>query len=208
MPMRQVGSSPNRGVGTATCLRSPSRCQICLQTKPRAHDVIGRGQADVILAAATSATTTSRRTAKPCRGLARSFPRRRQLPEREDRDSATRATLERSLADPSAPPARCQSWMRLSRLIGRDDQLPCPKRISGEHTAGPCAKCKYPPAEPEALRLLAPQRGLFATGHGARECRCTDASDARYDDPNGKKILPEMSNSYSHPGRAGVLRTE
>jgi hypothetical protein len=23
---------------------------------------------------------------------------------------------------------------------------------------------KYPPAEPEALRLLAPQRGLFATG--------------------------------------------
>src|ERR1035438_2025356 len=25
------------------------------------------------------------------------------------------------------------------------------------------ASCKYPPAEPEALRSLAPQRGLFAT---------------------------------------------
>jgi hypothetical protein len=25
------------------------------------------------------------------------------------------------------------------------------------------ATCKYPPAEPVALRLLAPQRGLFAT---------------------------------------------
>ena len=24
--------------------------------------------------------------------------------------------------------------------------------------------CKYPPAKPEALRLLAPQRGLIATG--------------------------------------------
>ena len=49
------------------------------------------------------------------------------------------------------------------------------------------ADSKYPPAEPEALRLRAPQRGLFATGHGARECRYTDASDAR---PNGEEHTP------------------
>ena len=49
------------------------------------------------------------------------------------------------------------------------------------------SRSKYPPAEPEALRLLAPQRGLFATGHGARERRCTDVSDAR---SNGKEHTP------------------
>src|SRR4051812_12214373 len=49
------------------------------------------------------------------------------------------------------------------------------------------SRSKYPPAEPEALRLRAPQRGLFATDHGARECRCTDASDAR---PNGEEHTP------------------
>src|ERR1039458_5643521 len=28
---------------------------------------------------------------------------------------------------------------------------------------------KYPPAEPEVLRLLAPQRGLIATGHSQKQ---------------------------------------
>jgi hypothetical protein len=56
------------------------------------------------------------------------------------------------------------SRAQVTRLIARYS-------ASGRVMAGPVAKaaaasglvCKYPPAEPEALRLLAPQRGLFAT---------------------------------------------
>jgi hypothetical protein len=40
-----------------------------------------------------------------------------------------------------------------------------PVRQSAKKTAG----SKYPPAEPEALRLLAPQRGLIATGEKQKQ---------------------------------------
>jgi hypothetical protein len=58
---------------------------------------------------------------------------------------------------------------------------------------------KYPPVEPEALRLLAPQRGLFATGESKinRNSKC--------DENQNQGILPELSNFGSHPGRAGGL---
>src|ERR1039458_4398908 len=37
------------------------------------------------------------------------------------------------------------------------------------HPAGACIGNKYPPAEPEVLRLLAPQRGLIATGQSQKQ---------------------------------------
>jgi hypothetical protein len=55
-------------------------------------------------------------------------------------------------------------WGGSSRRLS----LACPlERLKGdtseENIVSPCKYSKYPPAEPEALRLLAPQRGLFAT---------------------------------------------
>jgi ubiquinone/menaquinone biosynthesis C-methylase UbiE len=67
-------------------------------------------------------------------------------------------------------------------------------------------RSKYPPAEPEALRLLAPQRGLFATvesksnrnskSHVMRAAQAMRTETA-------KSILPELSNFDCLPGRAG-----
>ena len=37
---------------------------------------------------------------------------------------------------------------------------------------------KYPPAEPEALRLLAPQRGLIATGEKQKQLQRHEARQA------------------------------
>jgi len=37
---------------------------------------------------------------------------------------------------------------------------------------------KYPPAEPEALRLLAPQRGLIATGEKQQQLQRHEAREA------------------------------
>jgi hypothetical protein len=58
---------------------------------------------------------------------------------------------------------------------------------------------KYPPAEPEALRLLVPQRGLFATVESKSNCK------SKCDGKQNQGILPELSNFGSHPGRAGGL---
>ena len=41
----------------------------------------------------------------------------------------------------------------------------------------PCSS-KYPPAEPEALRLLAPQRGLIATGEKQKQLQRPEAREA------------------------------
>ncbi len=59
----------------------------------------------------------------------------------------------------------------------------------------------YPPAEPEALRLLAPQRGRIAT-EKSKTNNCepriwTRTSSAK------RSILPELSNFCCLPGRAG-----
>jgi len=61
---------------------------------------------------------------------------------------------------------------------------------------------KYPPAEPEALRLLAPQRGLIAT---AKAKQRRQQAIQRYQRRNcrDKHQLPETSNSYCLPGKAG-----
>ena len=55
---------------------------------------------------------------------------------------------------------------------------------------------KYPPAEPEALRLLAPQRGLFATVESKSN------RNSKNDEKQNQGILPELSNSWRSPGRA------
>jgi hypothetical protein len=47
--------------------------------------------------------------------------------------------------------------------------------------------CKYPPAEPEALRLLAPQRGLFATVESKSN------RNSKSDEKQNQGILPELS---------------
>jgi len=39
-------------------------------------------------------------------------------------------------------------------------------------------RSKYPPAEPEALRLLAPQRGLIATGEKQKQLQRPEAREA------------------------------
>src|SRR5664279_1539948 len=40
------------------------------------------------------------------------------------------------------------------------------------------SRSKYPPAEPEALRLLAPQRGLIATGEKQQQLQRHEAREA------------------------------
>ena len=87
-----------------------------------------------------------------------------------------------------------------------------------------------PPAEPsaelEAFRLLAPQRGLTATEHQARHAhRCEsirpndqvqsagrEAYDTGWPTTTRKgaseTILPDLSNFYCLPGRAGDLSTD
>jgi hypothetical protein len=61
---------------------------------------------------------------------------------------------------------------------------------------------KYPPAEPEALRLLAPQRGLIATDQNQNPRLATSGLIGKSGRARVKR-LPKMSNSYCHPGRAG-----
>jgi hypothetical protein len=41
--------------------------------------------------------------------------------------------------------------------------------MTGERAVVIGTNSKYPPAEPEALRLLAPQRGLIATGEKQKQ---------------------------------------
>jgi hypothetical protein len=71
-----------------------------------------------------------------------------------------------------------------------------------------------PPAEPEAFRLLAPQRGLFATESQTLCARASgycaalligdqDFRRAMIVAASGKGVLPELSNFYCHPGKAG-----
>jgi len=49
-------------------------------------------------------------------------------------------------------------------------------KISDENSGAPgeVDQSKYPPAEPEALRLLAPQRGLIATGESKSKNKSKD----------------------------------
>jgi hypothetical protein len=54
-------------------------------------------------------------------------------------------------------------------------------------------KNKYPPAKPEVLRLLAPQRGLTAIAKSKPKTEKTT---------NGR--LPELSNFESPPAEPGV----
>jgi hypothetical protein len=64
---------------------------------------------------------------------------------------------------------------------------------------------KYPPAKPEALRLLAPQRGLFATVESKSKCNSKNhgmRTAQAMRKATRKDILPELSNCYCHPGKA------
>jgi hypothetical protein len=67
-------------------------------------------------------------------------------------------------------------------------------------------RSKYPPAEPVALRLLAPQRGLTATVRSKSKYKSKSLSllsslpQHRQFEENR---LPEFSKFYCHPGRAG-----
>ena len=56
-----------------------------------------------------------------------------------------------------------------------------------------CNGNKYPPAKPEVLRLLAPQRGLTAIAKSKPKTKRTT---------NGR--LPELSNFGSPPAEPGV----
>jgi hypothetical protein len=68
------------------------------------------------------------------------------------------------------------------------------------------AGVKYPPAEPEALRLLAPQRGLIATGENQKQLQRHEAREATgfgKTKATAGGILPEFSKFDCLPGRAG-----
>ena len=73
-----------------------------------------------------------------------------------------------------------------------------------EDTALQRSRCRsnYPPAEPEALRLLAPQRGLIATDQSQKQAQrtCAGIPDVL---KTGRSTLPDLSNFYCLPGRAG-----
>src|SRR5271157_5475333 len=65
---------------------------------------------------------------------------------------------------------------------------------------------KYPPAEPEALRLLAPQRGLIATAEKQKQLQRHEAREATgfgKTKATAGGILPEFSKFDCLPGRAG-----
>src|SRR5580658_3589562 len=74
---------------------------------------------------------------------------------------------------------------------------------------------KNPPAEPEAFRLLAPQRGLTAIGQNTSPCPKLNLSTKpfcgsrqslshrRVGPRGGNPGFPELSNFYCLPGRAG-----
>src|ERR1035437_8241111 len=76
--------------------------------------------------------------------------------------------------------------------------------------------CKYPPAKPEALRLLAPQRGLIATGESKSKNKSkgltvqTLLAQSRQNEgehtPGTVKLLlpPRQSRGISQIGRAHV----
>src|ERR1039457_3698707 len=77
-----------------------------------------------------------------------------------------------------------------------------------------CRTSKHPPAEPEAFRLLAPQRGLIATAQDAspraklgtvrslRRVRQV-ALSSHWRAMRANPRFPELSNFYCLPGRAG-----
>src|SRR5271170_2175375 len=66
---------------------------------------------------------------------------------------------------------RSKSFPKLARLRGAEITRLSFSMISGEAITSPNRNqtCKYPRAEPEALRLLAPQRGLIATGEKQKQ---------------------------------------
>jgi hypothetical protein len=59
-----------------------------------------------------------------------------------------------------------------------------------------------PPAEPEAFRLRAHQRGLVATEQKQTPSATRWEFSRRYAIAPGESVLPEMSNCYCLPGRA------
>src|ERR1035437_4163494 len=67
---------------------------------------------------------------------------------------------------------------------------------------------KYPPAEPEALRLLAPQRGLIATGESQKQVPPCAEHPGLCAQKREKCALPDLSNFCCLPGRAGDLPTD
>ena len=63
---------------------------------------------------------------------------------------------------------------------------------------------KYPPAEPEVLRLLAPQRGLTVTGEKQPQQPESSCTIGRSEPKaTAGSILPEFSKFDCLPGRAG-----
>ena len=65
---------------------------------------------------------------------------------------------------------------------------------TGRAHSKPVVRNKYPPAKPEVLRLLAPQRGLTAIATSKPKTEKT-TNDGR---------LPELSNFESPPAEPGV----
>jgi len=69
----------------------------------------------------------------------------------------------------------------------------------------------YPPAEPEALRLLAPQRGLIAIAKERENQNSMDRSGYWFSAPKYKCVtgmhIPENVKLWASPGRAGGLLT-
>jgi len=63
---------------------------------------------------------------------------------------------------------------------------------------------KYPPAQPEVLRLLAPQRGLTAI----EKTKTHHSNIIGLFVPHRKYIFPELSNSGSPPAEPGVYPNE
>src|SRR5881397_3389819 len=70
-------------------------------------------------------------------------------------------------------------------------------RVNGVHGFLGFSRNKYPPAKPEVLRLLAPQRGLTAIAKSKPKTEKTT---------NGR--LPELSNFESPPAEPGVYHDQ
>src|SRR5437870_12989907 len=87
------------------------------------------------------------------------------------------------------------------KVIGYDELLwltdvreaPALDRVEREAFSKIYYRNKYPPAKPEVLRLLAPQRGLIAIAKSKPKTEKTT---------NGR--LPELSNFESPPAEPGV----